>query len=252
VQLAKPEPSAGVVQLAKPALLADVLQTQDSDQVQEAVSLDIPVIDWMPHFANDIAVIADLPGKRGVEEALALARLGFRPVPLYNGVCAPAGAKMLVDAREVLDALFLGTNELSALSICSNAPPVFMLDAMRMLEGKRFGKPGEYDNRWNVLPQDMPSAAYLLQQGIRKVIVRKSSGQIQTDLSHVLCRYQEQKISIMECDDASIPRSITVAKPSAFKSVFYRLGVIVGLRRNSSGGFGAVIPTPSESSGGRG
>jgi len=234
---------------AKPVLFANAAQWENARYWKEGTALDIPAIDWMPHFANDTAVIVDLPGKRGVEEALGLAQLGFRPVPLYNGTCASVGARMLVEVRDILGALFSGTNELAALSIPSNALPVFMLDANRMLDGKYPGMPGEYDNRWSVLPQDMPSAAYLLQQGIRKVIVRTHSGKISTDLSHVLCRYQEQKISILECPDTGMPRAMTVAKPSWFKNLFYRFGVIVGLRRNSSGGFGGVIPEPSSSGG---
>jgi hypothetical protein len=43
---------------------------------------------------------------------------------------------------------------------------------------------------------------------------------------------------------------VTVAKPKRFRSIWYRLLAIAGLRRNSAGGFGSVVPQPSSSGGG--
>jgi hypothetical protein len=40
-----------------------------------------------------------------------------------------------------------------------------------------------------------------------------------------------------------------VDRPSAFRSLFYRALTLVGLRRNSAGGFGSIVPQPSQSSG---
>jgi hypothetical protein len=107
-------------------------------------------------------------------------------------------------------------------------------------------QPGKYDNRWSVFPQDMPSAAFLSKRGIREVIVR--SDRIQDDLAHILRRYQEQGIKISMCDGTEV-REITVSKPSRFKSLFYRFGVILGLRRNAAGGFGGIVPEPSSGGG---
>ncbi len=117
-----------------------------------------------------------------------------------------------------------------------------MLDSKRMAGcGK---KPGTYDNRWCVFPQDMPSAAFLLNAGIRRVIVR--SARIHNDLSHILLRYQKEGIEIQLCTGQEIEK-ITVVKPSRFRSISYRFSVILGLTRNSAGGFGGMIPEPTQS-----
>jgi len=173
---------------------------------------------------------------------LALARLGYRPVPLYNGVSANF-LSTIVKVDDIVNALYKGADELSKYYIPSDAPPVFMLDSNRMTG---FGKqPGKYDNRWCVFPQDMPSAAFLLKEGLCKVIVRSDS--IQNDLSHILCRYQNEGIDIYICNGEEV-RKIPVVKPSKFKSLSYRFKAILGLTRNATGGFGGWIPEPTQSS----
>ena len=251
---------------AKPVLFASLMSWKDD------YALDIPEINWISSAQRDTMVIVDLPGKKGVEESLALARRGFRPVPLYNGVndekpvainsaanvstanadgalnTADREAKtpgatgetsaMLVDAKEVADALYKGAYALETLRIPDNAPPVFMLDSRRMTGEK---VPGKYDNRWCIFQQDMPSASFLSEQRINKIIVRTDKRQ--DDLLHILHRYQEQKIKIFQCVLDKV-MDMTVTKPSRMKSLFYRFSVIFGLTYNSAGGFGGQIPEP--------
>ena len=205
---------------------------------------DIPALDWISRMDESTAIIVDLPGKAGVLEGLALARLGYRPVPLYNGVCGPFGSKMAVKVDDLVDALYHGAAELSKISFMPDAPPAFLLDADRMREpGKR---PGAFDNRWCVFPQDMPSASYLISKGIRKVIVRTKRRQ--EDLAHILYAYQTGGIETFSSIGSNQKR-VTVVKPSSFKNMFYRFRVIAGLKRNAAGGFGGHIPDFSESGG---
>jgi len=208
--------------------------------------LEIPEIEWMKSAESQTMIIVDLPGQSGVVESLALARLGYRPVPLYNGVDGRASS-MIVKVGEIATALFCGADILAAYDISPDAPPAFMLDSNRM--SGRGKQPGTYDNRWCVFPQDMPSAAFLLKAGIRRVIVR--SDKIQNDLSHILLRYQKEGIEIDLCTGREI-KKISVIRPSMFKSLSYRFSVIMGLTRNGAGGFGGKIPEPMQtSSGGR-
>jgi hypothetical protein len=185
------------------------------------------------------AVIVDLPGQRGVLESLALARDGFRPVPLYNGVVGDDGLPMTVDVRGLISALVRGAQTLQALSIAPDAPPVFMLDADRM-NGSGAKNRGMYDNRWSVFPQDMPSAAYLLDRGIEKIVLCARS--VQADLSHILYAYQKRGLDIYLYNDTTRLRKQTVTLPSWFKRSAYRFKVILGLKRNAAGGFGGAVP----------
>ena len=221
---------------AKPVLFAK------SSSYKEDYVLDIPEIDWLTKAQPDTMIIIDLPGKTSVMESLALARLGFRPVPLYNGV-NDNKYEMLVNAGHVADALYKGADELENMRIPNNAPPAFMLDSDRMNGGKA---PGKYDNRWCIFPQDMPSASFLSKQGIKKVIVR--SDIVRDDLLHILRRYYEQKIVILKSFDERV-LEIHVPKPSWFKRILYRFKVIFGLARNAAGGFGGQIPEPGSGGG---
>ena len=228
-------------QWAKPVLFASLpcadyyeLKTPDADFVQ--------MVDY------STVIIVDLPDKESVEEALVLARRGYRPVPLYNGVYGNTAFSMIVDVRGIAATLQKGVEILSALSIRADAPPVFMLDSNRMTgQGKQ---PGSYDNRWCIFPQDMPSASFLLKNRITRVIVR--SARIQEDLSHILLRYQNQGIKICLCANDGILKDVKVTKPSLFMSLFYRFKVTLGLSRNATGGFGAIIPEPRQGSSGGG
>lgn len=204
------------------------------------VKLDIPEIKWIQGMEKRTMIIVDLPRHSGVEESLALARMGYRPVPLYNGVAGP-GSSSIVRVHEIVAALYKGADELITCNIRADAPPVFMLDSNRMSGSGK--EPGTYDNRWCVFPQDMPSAAFLIKEGINKIIVRAES--IQNDLSHILCRYQKEGIEINLCNGQTV-KKITVTEPSSFKSLSYRFKVILGLTRNATGGFGSMVPEATQ------
>jgi len=228
-------------QWAKPVLFASLPNKQNCE-------LKTPNADYAQTVDFNTVIIVDLPDKDSVEEGLVLARRGYRPVPLYNGVYGITPFSMIVDVKGIAAALQKGAKILSALSIREDAPPVFMLDSNRM---KGAGsQPGSYDNRWCVFPQDMPSASFLLKNKIIKVIVR--SERIQEDLSHILLRYQNQGIKILLCGNNEKLKEVKVSKPSLFMSLFYRFKVTFGLSRNATGGFGAIIPEPRQSSSGGG
>jgi hypothetical protein len=195
---------------------------------------------WAPSAAARTVVVVDLPGADAVWAGLALARQGYRPVPLFNGCLAPA---MLVDVAPLAAALLAGCAVLSGLTLAREAPPAFLLDSRRRENAQR-ARPGEFDNRWAVVPQDMPSGNHLRSAGITAVLVR--AARIQDDLTHILCRYQQAGVRLVQvADDIGEPQPLTVSEPSRFRSLWYRLGVFAGLRRNSAGGFGAVVPQPS-------
>jgi len=206
--------------------------------------LNLPELDWIRQMEVHTMIIVDLPGQSGVLESLALARMGYRPVPLYNGVQAPT-SRMVIPVGDIVLALYKGAEMLSTFPIRKDAPPAFMLDANRMSGSGK--KQGYYDNRWCVFPQDMPSASYLIREGIRKIIVRTDT--IQNDLAHILRRYQDEGIIIYLCKDGQMEK-LSVVKPSKYKSLAYRFKVILGLTRNGAGGFGALIPEATQSTSG--
>ncbi|WP_020621196.1 hypothetical protein [Paenibacillus daejeonensis] len=232
----------GVVwtQWAKPVLF---MRPPDTDWIALA-ELRITYVERAQH---NTMLIVDLPEMAGVEEGLALARMGYRPVPLYNGVRSPKPNAAVVRVERLVKALYHGAELLGGLGLSPTAPPVFLLDSNRMQGTGR--RPGQFDNRWCVLPQDMPSAAFLRKQGIERVILRANT--VENDLSHILKRYQEQGIKIYQSRGGETPKETTITKPPLYRTIGYRLKALMGLTRNSAGGFGGKIPDPSTSTGTR-
>ncbi|HEY3494880.1 MAG TPA: hypothetical protein VGK73_09350, partial [Polyangiaceae bacterium] len=169
-----------------------------------------------------------------------------RPVPLFN---TSAGPSPVLDVATLQRQLFDEAEGMNALGLPRAAPPAFLLDAQR-LEGHRPSRPGTFDNRWVVFPQDFPSGAKLRAAGIARVVVwQESDGEPKDDLAHVLLRWQEAniEISIKSRAPESRPARTEISRPSWFRSALQRVFVAAGLRPNSAGGFGAPIPMPSSS-----
>lgn len=191
-------------------------------------------------YAREAAVVVDLPGRQSALMGLALAQAGYQPVPLYNSAPGPGA---LVDMELIARLLPDIAEKLKSRPPKPDAPPAFLLNSDRIQNGPGVLAPARYDNRWRVVPQDMPSAEFLIAAEIKRVIV---VGSIYDDLAHVLYRYQEARLQISRiAKEGDAPVAIEVSRPKSYKSLWYRLGVFAGLRRNSAGGFGAMTPDPA-------
>jgi hypothetical protein len=224
---------------AKPVLFAaspPELAPQSAEPAGTSVSIA---------FDPRAAVIIDLPGVDSVLMGLGFAARGYRPVPLYNGNPGPSP---LVPVLPIQEALFGCAPFLKRLPIADGAPPAFLLDSNRLSAPAR--KPGQFDNRWIVFPQDFPSANFLRSQAIERVLLvrRDPGGQPQSDLAHVLLRWQEAGIELLDWAPTGAG-ALRVSRPSRFRVLWYRTLAVMGLRRNSAGGFGAVVPQPPSGSG---
>ncbi|PWU21178.1 MAG: hypothetical protein C5B50_02370 [Verrucomicrobia bacterium] len=214
-------------------------------------------VHWAPVPEQKHALVLDLPGSEGVWVALALAARGYRPVPLYNAVPVPFSAPIYlpaigkaiaaVDVMPTLSSLRTGAGRLAHLSLASDAPPIFLLDANRQGDGRKM-QPHEFDNRSVCFTTDFPSANYLLAQGIRRVLlVQRGATYPREDLSHILRRWQDAGLVIdaMRMESPGQPEHIEVARPSWYRAMFQRALAAIGLRRARGGGFGAWVPDPS-------
>jgi hypothetical protein len=218
-------------------------------------------LSWVPTVESNTALVLDLPREEGVLMGLELARLGYRPVPLYNAVPKPAHLQLgslaeggyapisLVEVEPIMHALWHGTVTLSRLSIPPNAPPVFLLDANRRFGGEILS-PVKFDNRSVSFTTDFPSAIFLQTHGIaRAVLVQSLALQPQSDLAHTLRRWQEGgiKVELKRLDVPGAPVACEIKRPSRFGAIWYRVREAMGLTRHSLGGYGGII---GQSSGG--
>jgi hypothetical protein len=184
------------------------------------------------------AVIVNLPGAEAVRAGLSLAERGFRPVPLFNGTTGPSA---LIDVEPIVEALHAGAERLRLRPIPPDAAPAFLLDSRRRTGTAR---PGAYDNRWVVLPQDFPSATLLRSKGIQHAtLIQQDRLDVPEDLAHVLRRWQEQGIQLQAIALSTGSRAdVTVPRPSWFRFAWYAAITVLGLRRSNVGGFGGRIP----------
>jgi hypothetical protein len=206
--------------------------------------LDQNALVWFESLRQRTAFVLDLPGIVSVNTAIQLAQHHFRPVPLFN---TTDGLMPIVDVDEIRSQLFAQAEVISELQLPVDAPPVFMLDWCRK-SGQHCLTPGHFDNRWVVFPQDFPSGRLLLENGIENVVIwQQDAGQPAEDLAHVARRWQEAGLAIWSkgLNPSDAPSTITVNKPAWYRKPMQRIYIAVGLRRNSCGGFGSVIPTPS-------
>lgn len=247
-----PSPDApGWSRWASPVLFAHLDPASLNSPSSEALSW--PQIGWAPRPDENTLLILDLPGPLAISSGMALAQRGFRPVPIFNGCPAPPafGGRVSIDLRPLMEALVHASHALRSLDLPPSAPPAFLLDAHRMTGPSR-PAPGTFDNRWRVLPEDFPSANFLLASGIRRVLlVQNSEVQPADDLAHVLYRWQRAGIEIAgkRIQDADPAKTIAVKRPRRFRFWWYSVLVRMGLRRNSAGGFGAIVPEETSRSG---
>lgn len=170
---------------------------------------EINNIEYIEKEHVDTAIIVDLPDYDSVEEGISLAKLGYRPIPLYNGTDEQEKAMPIVDNHSIESALVWGASELGKIKLKDNATPAFLLDTNRMHRFKMDAS--VFDNSWDIYDQDMPSAEYFLKNGINKIIIRGSS--IQKDLRKILYEFQKKGIEILFADGSEKLNNIKIKKP---------------------------------------
>lgn len=139
---------------------------------------------------------------------LAFAKIGYRPIPIYNGTEEQEGSIATVDNTTIKIGLILGALELRKMNLEKNAPPAFLLDTNRL---NRF-KMDEtvFDNSWDIYHQDLPTEKYFLKNGINKIIV--IGEKVQDDLSKILYKFQERKLEIFLSNGYEEPKKVKLKK----------------------------------------
>ena len=201
------------------------------------------------------ALVVEMPGPLAVTAGLALAEMGYRPLPLFNACPPPwdAGgtglASAAVDVDAVLAALVGEATRLRSLALPPDAPPAFLVNADRQTPRIPF-RPGVFDNRSVVFPTDFPSAGFLATQGIvGAVLVRERERPLSWDLTRVLRDWRRTGVglSAWRLDEPGTPAPLTLPRLGFLGEWAKRLWALFSLRPNPLGGYGGLV---SESSGG--
>ena len=173
------------------------------------IDRNLPVIYYLTKLQKDIAIFVDCPGYTGVNEGLALAKLGWRPIPLYKGTNETPGTTALIDNHEIENSLIWAADELGKMSFAKDAPPAFLIDYNRMYKIRK--KSVIFDNGWDIFTEDIPTAKLFLENGIDKVLIRGNS--ILRDLKKVLYPCQKKGIKILFTDGYETPKEVRLKKP---------------------------------------
>ncbi len=201
------------------------------------------------------ALMVELPGPLAVIAGLALAEVGYRPVPLFNA-CPPPWAEggmwlapAAVDVDAVLAELVRGAERLRTLALAVDAPPAFLLDAERQTPRIPFG-PGVFDNRSVVFPTDFPSAAFLAPQRISgAVLLRERDVPVAWDLARVLRDWRRggMELGAWHLELPGPPMPLELPRLWFLTEWGKRLWSYLSLRPNPLGGYGGLL---SEGAGG--
>jgi hypothetical protein len=227
---------------AKPVLFA---QAPVDEAITSPISSppSLPSIPW-PASSENLAIVIDLPGVASARLAVPAAQHGFQPVPLFN---TTHGQSAVISVLPIVRTLLDDTAELVAAALPPDAAPAFLLDADRLTRGNL--RPGMFDNRWMVLPQDFPSATRLKAAGLTGVLlIRERDLTPQSDLRAVLKLWQRDGLAIHAITLASpeLRRQPVISGLASLGWLTAFAALALGLRRNSAGGFGSIIPRPSQ------
>lgn len=181
----------------------------DNLKLNEFVNFTIPSIKYINEVDKNTAIFVDMPGYESVKEGIALAKLGYRPIPLYNGTNEQEGSISTTSNNAIENFLIVGSKELEKIKLENDAPPAFLLDSNRMIRFKM--NVSVFDNSWDIYDQDIPSADYLLKNEISKIIIVGSK--IKKDLKIILYKFQKKGIQILYTDGFETPKIVKIKKP---------------------------------------
>ena len=163
---------------------------------------------------RDAALVVDVAGVDSVRLGATAAGLGWRPVPLFNGMPVPSGR---VNVWPVMYALLDAVASVAAAP--PGAPPAFLLDAHRVGQEPSPRTPLPlFDNRWRHHASDFPSAETLLAAGIRRVVLIDAQPKPALDLHPILFDWQARGLALWRkrSDSSETATPFTLRRPSVW------------------------------------
>lgn len=174
-----------------------------------------PAINWIDRkitFLNQYepgtAIFVDLPGEESIELGIALAYLGYRPIPIFNGTDEQEGSKATTDTYLIEKHLINASEKLKNINLKKDANPVFLLDSSRMNRYK--ANESVFDNSWDLYKQDIPSLEYFKKNNIYKIII--VGNEVERDLRKIFFEFQNAGIQFYLTNTYSTAQNIRLKK----------------------------------------
>lgn len=196
---------AGVGNYAKPVYTDTMAQAE-----REAHNFGRLVHDMSPEDRNELAIVVDVPGVEAVAWGATLARdLGVQPVLTFNNIPHQRG---VLAQEKVLGALLYYAQELEGLRLPPQATPVFLADAQRFAPGRSVSR-DEFDNRYYLVPTDLPSAPQFQARGIKYLLyITRGERREQDDLNPYFADLSSGQAMQVTVLDASSFRELDVER----------------------------------------
>lgn len=150
-------------------------------------------------YEENTAIFIDLPSIESIEAGIALAKLGYRPIPIFNGTDEQENSPSTTPSYLTEEGLISGALKLKNINIEIDANPVFLLDSNRLNRYRK--KESIFDNSWDLYGQDIPSYNYFKENGINKIIV--VGDKINKDLRKIFLKFQDNGITFYQTDGYS-------------------------------------------------
>ena len=163
---------------------------------------------FLEHYQRNTAIFVDLPNKESIELGIALAHIGYRPIPIFNGVDEQDGSRFTTNTYLIEESLINGAEKLKNIQLKSDATPAFLLDSMRT--NRYRANESIFDNSWDLYGQDIPSVQYFKLNDISKIIV--VGNEIQRDLRKIFFKFQDDGFEFYLTDGYSPVKKIILKK----------------------------------------
>ena len=192
-----------------------------------------------PGERNELALFVDVPGVEAVAWGATLAReLGVQPVLTFNNIPHQRG---VLAHEQVLGALLYYGQELEQLNLTPETPPMLLADAGRFAPNRRVGA-NEFDNRYYLVPTDLPSARHLQARGIKYLLyLTRGERREQDDLNPYFVDLTTSQVVQVTVLDASTFHDVDVERVRALAQEDREKGGRVGeSQRGTTAAFGGL------------
>lgn len=261
-QLYGPLPDSPWVPYQCPTLFASIDRCHIRPKQHELSPLyanrDSHPADAWQWLGADTMVIVDLPGAKTIEAGVLLANHNAQFVSTFDHWAVPPRAmttNVAINATGLIDAMYtLGPRVYNIRQqLTPDAAPVWLCDSRR-LGGPASPTPGTFDNRYYIDDSILPGIQTMKKGGIRRLVYfnEKIKQTSDPDLDTFIIDAIDAGITL---EQVALDDEESWITPRPMDVPFKTKLPLRGFRRSDMGGFGKMVPQPSEgsySSGGRG
>ncbi len=206
--------------------------------------------DWL---ATDTLVLVDLEGPESVQFGARLASEAAQLICTFDHwFKSPQDrtAPVCIDTADIVDAMAALADEVfqHTSRLPATVAPVWLCDRRRMGTNGRTPSPGVFDNRYYIDDSLLPGPHALKTHHIRRIVYVSptSNAKPRADLGNFMADAHEK--ANVELYRLAIDAPQTLVNPTPMSAPFRVNIASSGFSRSSLGGFGKLIPIPSESS----